>query len=251
MAKPLALQLYTLREQLAQDFAGTLRQVAALGYAGVETAGQYGSSPAHARRLLDDLGLAVVSAHMPLPLGPDQARVLETAQALGVRRLICAWQPPERFNTADQVRAVCAELNAASAAAQAHGLTLGYHNHWFEHDHLIDGRPAHDWMVDWLAPEVFFEIDVYWVQTAGRDPAAVVRALGARAPLLHIKDGPAVHDAPMTAVGAGRLDFAPIVAASAADWLIVELDRCATDMLTAVAHSYQYLAAQGWGHGKN
>lgn len=252
MSKPIALQLYSLREQLARDYAGTLRRVAGLGYAGVELAGQYGASPAAARRLLDELGLLVAGAHLPLPRGAQKNEVVETAQALGVRRLICAWQPPERFNTADSLKAVCAELNEAASAVRAHGLSLGYHNHWFEHDHLVDGRPAHDWMTDWLAPEVFFEVDVYWVKAAGRDPAAVVRQLGARAPLLHIKDGPARRDVPMTAVGAGTLDFAPIIAAgAAADWLVVELDHCATDMLTAVAESYRYLTAQGWGHGKN
>lgn len=252
MSKPIALQLYTVREHLARDFAGTLRRVAALGYAGVETAGQYGESPAYARRLFDDLGLQVAAAHLPLPLGPDQNQVIETAQALGCARLVCAWQPPERFRSAADLRAVCAELNAASEVAQTHGLKLGYHNHWFEHDHLIDGRPAHDWMSEWLAPEIFFEVDVYWVKTAGGDPAEVVRRLGARAPLLHIKDGPAVHDAPMTAVGAGTLDFGPILAAAGqAEWLIVELDRCATDMLTAVEASRRFLTAQGWGHGKN
>lgn len=252
MSKPLAVQLYTLREHLARNFEDGLRRVAALGYAGVETAGQYGASPAQARRLLDDLGLAVCGAHLPLPLGPERNRVIETAQALGARRLVCGWLPPERFATLDGVRAVCDEINTASQAAQAHGLTLGYHNHWFEHDHVLDGRPPHAWLAEWLAPEVFFEVDVYWVRTAGGDPAAVVRDLGARAPLLHYKDGPAVPDAPMTAVGAGALDFAAIAAASAAaEWLVVELDQCAGDVFTAVADSYRYLTAQGWGHGKD
>ncbi len=252
MSQPLALQLYSLRDQLAQDFDGTLRQVAALGYAGVELAGIYGRSPVQARRLLDDLGLQVAGAHLPLPLGPDKNQVIETAQALGCTRITCGWLPAERFNTAEDLRAVGADLNAASAAARAHGLTQGYHNHWFEHDHLVDGRTPHEWLVELAAPEVFFEVDVYWVKTAGRDPAGVISALGTRAPLLHIKDGPAQPGQPMTAVGSGTLDFAPIIAAGAhAEWLVVELDACATDMFTAVADSYRYLTAQGWGHGKN
>lgn len=251
MNPPIALQLYSLREQLARDFDGTLRRAAGLGYAGVETAGQYGAGPAQARRLFDRLGLAVAGAHLPLPRGPEKNKVIETAQALGAGRVICAWQPPERLNVADQLRAVCAELNEAAAAVGPHGLSLGYHNHWFEHDHLVDGRSPHDWMAEWLAPEIFFEVDVYWVRTAGRDPAAVVNALGSRAPLLHIKDGPARRDVPMTAVGAGSLDFAPIMAAARAEWLIVELDECATDMFTAVAESYTCLTSRGWAHGNH
>jgi sugar phosphate isomerase/epimerase len=251
MTKPIALQLYTLRDQLAQDFAGTVRKVADLGYAGVETAGQYGQSPAQARRLFDDLGLQVASAHLPLPLGPARDQVIETAQTLGCSRLVCAWLPPERFTSPASLRAVCAELTEASAAVRAHGLTLGYHNHWFEFDHLVDGRPAHDWMAEWLAPEIFFELDVYWVKTAGLDPAAVVRGLGERVPLVHLKDGPAQIEPPMTALGEGVLDLPAVVgAAGAAEWLIVELDRCATDMLAAVAKSFAYLAANGLGRGR-
>lgn len=253
MSKPLAVQLYSLREQLAQDFEGTLRRVAGLGYAGVETfAGLGGTSAVRARQLLDELGLQVCGMHLPLPLGPQQTEILETAQTLGCSRLICPYLPPERFGTLDQVRAVCDELQAGQAVAQAHGLTVGYHNHWFEFDHLIDGKTPHAWMTELLPASLFFEIDTYWVKAAGHDPAAVVGALGARAQLLHIKDGPAKRDVPMTAVGQGVMDFAAIIAAgAAADWLVVELDHCATDMVTAVAESYAYLTAKGWGRGKN
>jgi uncharacterized membrane protein len=68
---------------------------------------------------------------------------------------------------------------------------------------------------------------------------------------LHIKDGPAVKDAPMVAVGDGTLDFVAIAQSSAAEWWIVELDECATDMLEAVQKSYTYLTARGLAVGKN
>lgn len=85
---------------------------------------------------------------------------------------------------------------------------------------------------------------------AGHDPAAVVQRLGGRVPLLHIKDGPATVEDFMVAVGQGVLDFHAIVAAaSGAEWLIVELDRCATDMLVAVEQSHRYLVQEGLGHG--
>ena len=137
---------------------------------------------------------------------------------------------------------------AAPVAAQ-HGLGLAYHNHWWEFQ-MVEGRLAFDVMLEHLDPAVGFEIDTYWVQTAGHDPAAVVQRLGDRAPLLHIKDGPATADAPMVAVGQGALDFPAIVAAaSGARWLIVELDRCATDMTEAVRKSYAYLVKEGLARG--
>ena len=106
-------------------------------------------------------------------------------------------------------------------------------------------------MLENLDPAVFFQIDTYWVQTAGLDPARVVKELGRRAPLLHIKDGPAVKGEPHVAAGDGVMDFPDIVQAAgdAAKWLIIELDDCATDMMTAVEKSYRYLAGKGLAYG--
>src|SRR5690606_12794721 len=113
-------------------FAGTVQAVAAMGYRGVEPAGFPGSTPAAARRLFDDLGLTVVAAHSPLPVGERQNEVLDTMAAIGCRRLVCPWQPPERFETLDGLRQVIDTLTEAHAVCAAHGLSLGYHNHWFE-----------------------------------------------------------------------------------------------------------------------
>src|SRR2546426_12681049 len=110
MTPPIALQLYTLREDTARDFSGTLEKVAALGYAGVEAAGFAGTTAQAAAQIFKDLGLTVCAAHAPLPLGERKAEVLETMQALGCRRLVCAWQPPERFATAYGIRGVCDTL---------------------------------------------------------------------------------------------------------------------------------------------
>ena len=98
---------------------------------------------------------------------------------------------------------------------------------------------------------VFFQIDTYWVQTAGLDPAQVIKEFGSCAPSLHIKDGPAVQRVPQVAVGDGVMDFPSIIQAAedTAEWLIVELDHCATDMLTAVEKSYRYLVGEGLARG--
>ncbi len=252
MTSPIALQLYTLRDATARDYAGTVKQVAAMGYAGVETASFAGTTVPAAAQLFKELGLTVCSAHLPLPLGERQAEVLETMQAFDCRRLICASQPRQEFETVEGIQRVCDTLNAASAVAQAHGLSLGYHNHWWEFQ-MVDGRLAHERLRECLAHEVFFEVDTYWTQTAGVDAAAVLAELGPRAPLLHLKDGPAVQGQAMLALGEGVMDIPALLQASAshAEWLIVELDNCDTDMVEAVQRSYQYLARHGLGRGKN
>ncbi|MCK5734174.1 MAG: sugar phosphate isomerase/epimerase, partial [Candidatus Latescibacteria bacterium] len=148
------------------------------------------------------------------------------------------------------IKAACDRFNEASAVAVEHGMTFGIHNHWWEFLQ-VEGRYVYQVMLEHLTPEVFFEVDTYWVKTAGVDPAAVVRELGVRAPLLHIKDGPCTKEAPMTAVGEGVVDFRSIVEAAGetAEWMIVELDRCATDMMEAVATSYTYLIEEGLARG--
>ncbi|NWG15933.1 MAG: sugar phosphate isomerase/epimerase [Chloroflexi bacterium] len=251
MAAPLALQLYTLRDSLAVDFAGGIRRVAEAGYLGVETAGFKGTTVQEAVRLFQEHGLEVVSAHSALPLDDQKNEVLDTMAALGCKRLVCPWLPPEEFVSRDSIRRACDRLNQADAVARENSLTLLYHNHWFE-PAPVDGTPAYQIMIEYLEPTVLFEIDTYWVKVGGLDPAAVVRELGSRAPLLHIKDGPAVDkDQPMVAVGAGALDWPSVIEAAVhADWLIVELDRCATDMWEAVVQSYHYLTGKGYARGR-
>jgi sugar phosphate isomerase/epimerase len=145
---------------------------------------------------------------------------------------------------------LCGLLQDAWESAAERGLALGYHNHWWEFEPL-QGRSGFDLLLERADPALFFEVDAYWVQAAGEDPAALLKRLGDRARLLHVKDGPATRDAPMVAVGQGTLDIPAIIAAATgAQALIVELDRCATDMLRAVDESFRYLKGEGLGHGR-
>lgn len=248
--QPIALQLYTLREALHADFEGTVRRVAEIGYAGVEPFGNPGNLLA-AAALYKDLGLAVPSAHVALPLDENQAITLNVAAAYDLARIILP--ATDRWTTADEAQRSCARYNAASRIAAENGLALGIHNHWWEFARLDDGRTGYEIMHAELDPDIFFEVDIYWVQTGGLDPADFVRDLGARAPLLHVKDGPA--DTPehaMVAVGDGAVDIPGVIQAGAGstEWLVVELDRCDSDMLAAVERSFNYLVSEGLGHGR-
>ena len=249
---PLAVQLYSVREALQTNFAGTLEQIAAMGYAGVETFRFDGIIDAgEARRIFDRLGLKVTSAHLPLPLDENQAAVLEQIEALGTDHLVVPWMEPRYYESPEGIRKVGAIFNRALAVCEEHGLRLSIHNHDFEF-RLLDGRPAILHLKDQLNDRIGFELDTYLIQVAGQDPAETVRAFGEAAPLLHIKDGPATHGEPMVAVGEGVVDVPAVIAAGAGqtDWLIVELDACATDMLEALEKSYAYLTQHGLARGK-
>jgi sugar phosphate isomerase/epimerase len=250
MTSPIALQLYTVREAMAEDFAGVVKRVADVGYVGVEPIFRLPNTTAEeAARLFKDLGLEVPSAHVPMPIGEDKNEVLDFMATMGSTRIVSG-KGPDDFKTVDQIKRTCELFNQAQAVAAENGMAFVVHNHWWEYLQ-VEGRYAYQVMLAHLDPGVLFELDTYWIQTAGVDPVKVVRALGPRAPLLHIKDGPAVKDEPMLPIGDGVLDFPAIVQAGegTVEWHIVELDRCATDMLGAVERSYQYLVGGGLARG--
>lgn len=245
MPDRIALQLYTVRKDAEKDYEGTVRKVAAMGYTAVETAGFPGATLEKAAALFQELGLKVTSAHEPLPVGPNQQKVLETVEALGRPILVCTQIGPKDVISLDTIKALCERINEGYAVAQAHGLPFAIHNHWWEFG-LVDGRLVHEIMLEQLDPGVLFEIDTYWAGVAGANPAEVIRKLGRRVPLLHIKDGPLVKGQAQTALGEGKMDFAPIFAAAQPDvWHVIELDDCATDMMEAVQKSYTYLSSRG------
>jgi sugar phosphate isomerase/epimerase len=246
---PISVQLYTLREEAQKDFFGVLRTLADIGFKGVETAGLHGKSAAETAKVISDLGLVVSSAHTALPTPESIDEMEDTAKTLGSTYVISGFGPNE-FETADDVKRSADRLQAAAELAKSRGLIYGMHNHWWEFK-TIDGRLAYDIVME-AAPSMFSELDVYWAAFGGSDPAAVVAKNKARLPFLHIKDGMLEKDGPMLAVGTGKLDMPAIIGAadpSVLKWLVVELDRCATDMTEAVRGSYKYLVGNGLAAG--
>lgn len=251
MAAPIAIQLYTVRDLLAKNFKTVVTQIAEMGYVGVETAGFPGISVVEASDLFADLGLQVCSAHTQLPYGKQKNQVIELADALEISRVVSSTSRDD-FNSIDSIKALCARWNEAAEVADEFDLELGLHNHWWEFSQL-EGRMAFDVLMENLDERIFFQIDTYWVNTGGGDASKIVEKLGERAPLLHMKDGPCTQDSDMVAVGDGEMDFSQIVEAShgTSDWLIVELDRCETDIMEAVEKSYNYLVKHDLARGAN
>jgi sugar phosphate isomerase/epimerase len=252
MPPEIALQLYTLRDLIARDFEGMIGQIAEIGYPAVETIGFSGAlTPDKMGKTIHRAGLRVVSAHAPLPLDGRKYQVLDALAALDCSHLVCGWVDPGNYGSPSAIQKIADLFNQAGEVANAAGLRFSVHNHWFEFE-TVDGVPAYHILMEHLSPTVLFEIDTYWVKTAGADPAQVLAELGPRAPLVHVKDGPADHpDSPMVAVGRGTLDFSEILPAGAphTEAHIVELDRCETDMMAAVRESYAYLTENGLSSG--
>jgi sugar phosphate isomerase/epimerase len=252
MPAQLSVQLYTLRDESKKNgVGGVIDRLGRIGYAGVEPAGFYELTPAAFAKRVADAGMVVSSAHVALPEAADVNRVLDEQAALGNTAIVVPFLPPDAFKDGDAVQRSADRLNAFNSAVRARGAALGYHNHWWEFSTQMDGRSAFTILFEKLDASVFAEIDTYWARVGGADAAAVVRSLGERARLLHIKDGPADRpESPMTAVGEGVMDVPGISKASRARWHIVELDRCATDMFEAVEKSHAYMTRGGFAAGK-
>jgi sugar phosphate isomerase/epimerase len=246
---PLSVQLYTVRELLAEDLPGTLDRLAALGLAHVEPfrltdyAAQLGPALAAS-------GLTAPTAHQHVVgTGPgiDAAEeIFATAAALGVGTVFDPRIDRQRFETADGVAAVADDLNAAAAVAAEHGVRVGYHNHAQELEIVLDGTTALEVLAEHLDDAVVLEVDTYWAAVGGQDPVALLKRLGDRVAAVHVKDGPATPDPiDQVAVGQGRLPVREILAAAPDALRVVELDDTRGDRFQAVADSCAWLRAEG------
>jgi len=258
----IGLQLWTVRKSIEKNLEETLRKVAGVGFAGVETA----FWPEHisveqGAKALQKFDLPVFSIHSELPVGKEQENILKTTEAYKCNRIVWhGWPEDPRYQTEAGTLELADIYNEANEFSKKEGLVFGIHNHWWEFEKNEDEIFPFEILYKELNDDIFFEIDTYWVKVAGRDPAEIVGKFGKRAPLLHIKDGPATMTEsldedlpePMVAVGKGVQDFPSIVTAANGntEWMIVELDNCDTDMMTAVQESYAYLLENGLGIGK-
>jgi sugar phosphate isomerase/epimerase len=256
MPPQITLQLYSLREALEADFEGSLRQIAAIGFPCVETAGYHGRKPAEVAKLLDGLGMTAPTAHCPLPLGDAANEVIETALELGHRYLITGGPPgwKDSYTTADQVKAVAEQYCVAAENAAAHGLLVGYHNHDWDLAEF-GGRPAYHIFLSHTPENVLFEADLFWVALAGIDPGGFLQEIGPRGKALHFKDGHLSDrsvNPPFLPAGQGDVDLlAAARAAKHAEYIAVELDAYDGDMMTAVKESYAYLTENQIAEGKS
>ncbi len=248
---PVALQMYSVREEAARDFAGTLKSVASIGYRALELSGYGEMTASELRKVLDGLGLSALSNHVGLAiLRSSLDRTIEDCLSLGCRYLVCPWLPPEERGDASAYRRLASELTSMGRRCQDRGLRFAYHNHDFEFERL-DGQYALDVLFEAADNRIVkSELDVYWAAHAGVDPAACLRRLGSRCAIVHLKDMARDESRTFAEVGEGRLDFPSIFAAAQAagvELYVVEQDRCQRPALESIAISLKNL--HSWGIG--
>jgi len=244
---PLSVQLYSLREECKKDFIGTLKKVASFGYHGVEFAGLHGHKPADIRRIINDLGLKATSVHGSILTAENVSQIIDEAKILGYTRYISG-PKPEYIDSYEKTLKIAESYEKSANLLKKAGLAFGVHNHEWEFNRVFNGKTPHE-IIREKAPSVFFQLDTYWIKVGNSDPAAIIRKSTGHVPLLHIKDGLLTQERVMTAVGAGKMDWAPIMDAadaSGVEWLVVELDACKTEMARAVKESRDWLVSKGY-----
>lgn len=270
MAASISVQLYSVREQAAADYEGTIRAIAEMGFKNVEPAGYPGSTPAKAAKLFKALGLKAPSCHSALPLGDKKNQVIEEALMMGHKYVITGCPPEFRKNyeNADTIKAMVALYCEAAANVAPHGLMVGYHNHDWDLVE-VDGKPGYRYFLDSTPETILWEADLFWVARAGLNPAKFVKEIGPRGRCLHFKDGIVTtkgefteaetedgkimvsNSKPFLPAGAGQVDLLGAYAvAKHIEYAVVELDSYEGDMMKAVQESYTYLTTKGIAKGR-
>jgi len=242
---PIAVQMFSLREESEADFAGTLKKVAELGYDGVEFAGYGGLTAKEVRELLDQYGLQAVSSHIPLDQLINSAdQVIADQKILGSRYVVCPFLPPES-RTEVFYQKLIISLEQLGKKFRASGITLCYHNHDFELDRLADGRMALESILDDTSPEnVQAEFDIYWLAKRNEDPVNWLNRYQGRTPLVHLKDMTTDREQFFAELGTGGIDVQAVLETGnsvGVQWWIVEQDESRRTPFESIEISINYL----------
>lgn len=237
--------MYSVRSMLAQDPEGTLAMLADAGYSEIEPAYDYGNrTPEQFRRIVDDNGLRVIgSHHHPGDFRGEQAKVtLERAAVLGQKYVGVSYMDGEQ--SVDGYRRMADEMNRFGELAQAYGLRWYAHLHDHEfHADPATGQTLFDvWLENTDPHLVWFEMDIYWILSAGVAPGPYLDAHEDRFPLLHLKDGTPTAGIE-TDLGDGDVDFPAILSHLrhlGSHHFIIERDQQPHPVRTANV-SYDYL----------
>ena len=241
----IGLQLYTIRDAMAADPAGSLKKVAAMGYKYMEPAGYadgkfYGFEPAEFKKLVNDLGMEVLSSHTQVEAQgitlENATKMAEDHAKLGVKYCVQPWVVEEARTTIASYQKMAADWNKVGQIMKNYGIKFGYHNHNFEFDTVEGKIPYFDvFMADLDKELVTMELDTFWTTKAGQDPVEIIKRYPGRFELFHMKDM-FTNEAPFfttvgvkdfAPVGAGVIDFKRILSVkdiAGMKYMVVEQD---------------------------
>lgn len=243
----IGLQLYTVRDELEKDFIGTLEKIAGMGYEGVEFAGYGGLSPEQLKSELDRLQLQALGSHVSLEsILEDTQKQIDIVKELGCNYLVVPWVGDEWRYSDENWNKLFDKLGELGQQCKAAGISLCYHNHTFELEECMGGKPVLDAMADSIAEEaLLLEIDACWIHDAGLNPVEYIRKYQGRVPLVHFKDLKKQDGHPLTVeLGTGSMDLLGVAKAAkdaGTKWLVVEQDECQNPSLISVQRNFNWV----------
>ena len=253
MSFPIAVQVYSVRNDANKNLFDTLKKIKAMGYDGVEFAGLYGHTPEEVKSMCDDIGLVPISAHVPyLDMIADPEGVLGMYATIGCKYVAIPYLTPEYRPGTENFPEVIKNATMLGEVAKKLGMQLLYHNHDFEFTR-IGGKYALDMLYEGVSAEnLQTELDTCWVNVGGEVPADYLRKYSGRSPVLHLKDFVGEKSENMSELigidskaparpagfelrplGKGVQDFPAILDAAkeaGTKWLVIEQDNPSLDM---------------------
>lgn len=248
MAKiPVALQLYSVREDCTRDLPSTLEAVTNMGYEGVEFAGYYGRSVEELRNMLDDLGLKVVGTHIQIGtlLGDELKKTVESNKTLGNRFLIVPALPKERMISKATWLETARLMNEIAGKVKPEGMRVGYHNHWVEFQPIEEEMPF-DIFFGATVPDVVMQFDTGNAMRGGANREGlleIVKRYPGRVVTVHLKEYSSKKEG--VVIGEGEVEwkrfFKICETIGGTKWYIVEQETCAYPPLECVRRSLNNL----------
>ncbi len=198
------LQLYSVREDMKHDPAGTLKQLAEMGYVYVEHASYvdrkfYGFGAHEFRKILDDLGLKMISGHTTFgahhwdaehnDFSESWKQLLEDAAILGQKYVISPWMDEEMRDTYESLMFYMEVFNRCGELCRANGMKFGYHNHDFEFSQELNGEKLFDLIMKSIDPDlVVMQLDTGNLFSGGAVALDVANRYPGRFENIHVKD---------------------------------------------------------------
>ncbi|MDQ0594678.1 sugar phosphate isomerase/epimerase [Chryseobacterium ginsenosidimutans] len=258
--KTLAIQLYTVRDAVAENLERTLEKLANLGFTELEIYGYNGSFFGKTRNefqsILKNIGLKVISSHHTTGiLHKDQGTLLsswektvEDLHFIGSKYMVCSYLFPEE-RSVENYKKLPELLTTSGEIAKKGGIQFAYHNHDFEFENFDDTQNIYDFILKNTSPDlVKMELDLYWISKAGLDPLAYFEKYPKRFPLWHVKDMKS-GTKDFAEIGTGTIDFERIFEAkekAGLEYWFLEQDSSDKDIFESIQISKKYISENGF-----
>lgn len=248
----IGLQLYTLREEIPAGIDAVFKKITTAGYNSVEMYGFnpkdqfFKKSPKEIDALLKSNHLITPSGHYQLELfEKDASQTIDAALALGHKYIVIPWLPESIRKTKEDYKVIAEKVNNAAALCKKQNLKLAYHNHEFEFTKFEDGSCGYDVLLNDTDKDlVNFELDLFWVVTAGLDPIDFFKQNPGRFKMWHVKDKDKTNPKLTTEIGTGSINFKPIFAKSklsGLEYFYVEQENFSIPSTESISKSFSYV----------